>query len=469
MLRSTLRDYQKRAVEWLLFLYDNYFGGLLCDEMGLGKTHEALGALAASLEQRENRAGALIVCPTTVISHWQRLIAEFAPDLRASLYHGPDRRIETDDSVLITSYGVMRNDIERLSQRMFGIIVFDEIQNLKNRATGYFDAASRLRARSRFGLTGTPVENSVADLKALFDVVLPGYLGEDTTFVEQYLLPIETADDKRAKERFRKLTAPFIMRRMKQDVLKELPDKIESHHTCSLSSEQETLYRSVTTGEGREIVEVCRNPSLKVPYMHAFHIINKLKQICDHPAVFLKCPEQYDRHESGKFSLFTEVLAEAIDSGEKVAVFSQYLRMIGIIDRLLTENAIGHVVLTGGSTDRGGLVQRFNEDPACRVFLGSLRAGGSGIDLTAASVLIHYDRWWNAAREDQATDRVHRIGQKKAVQIIKMTSADTIEERIDRIIARKRELTKDTVPIDTPEAMKSFSRQDLIEILEEKA
>jgi superfamily II DNA or RNA helicase len=466
--RSRLREYQKRAVEWLLFLYDNCFGGLLCDEMGLGKTHEALGAIIAVRQQRNNRAPTLIVCPTSVISHWQRIVETYVPDIAVAVYHGALRSIPHDAAIIITSYGIIRNDTDILSQHPFGIVVFDEIQNLKNPATGHHEAASRLRARCRIGLSGTPIENSVSDLKSLFDIVLPGYLGVDAVFLEKFLQPIESNRDSRAKDRLRRLTAPFIMRRMKNDVLRELPEKIESHYECGLHADQEEIYRRVLAGEAREIVSVCKNPLEKVPYMHVFHVINKLKQLCDHPAVYHKSTERYAEYGSGKFDLFLELLSEAIDAGEKVAVFSQFLRMIEIIGLELSARGVGHVIMTGGSTDRGGLVQRFNDDPQCRVFVGSLKAGGTGIDLTAASVLIHYDRWWNAAREDQATDRVHRIGQKKAVQIIKMTTAHTIEERIGHIIERKRELTRDTLHIDDPKAMKSFSREDLIELLEER-
>jgi superfamily II DNA or RNA helicase len=466
--RPRLREYQKRAVEWLLFLYDNSFGGLLCDEMGLGKTHEALGAIIAARQQRDNRAPALIVCPATVISHWQRIVETYATDIDVAVYRGALRSIPHDAAIVITSYGIIRNDTDILSQRPFGIVVFDEIQNLKNPGTGYHEAASRLAARCRIGLSGTPIENSVSDLKSLFDIVLPGYLGMDAVFLEQFLQPIESNGDSRAKKRLRCLTAPFIMRRMKNDVLGELPEKIESHYECALHAGQEEIYRRVLAGEAREIVSACKNPLEKVPYMHVFHVINKLKQLCDHPAVYLKSAERYAEYGSGKFDLFLELLSEALGAGEKVAVFSQYLRMIEIIGLELSARNVGHVILTGGSADRGGLVQRFNDDPRCRVFVGSLKAGGTGIDLTAASVLIHYDRWWNAAREDQATDRVHRIGQKKAVQIIKMTTVHTIEERIGRIIDRKRKLTRDTLHIDDPKAMKSFSREELIELLEER-
>jgi SNF2 family DNA or RNA helicase len=467
-LKSVLRDYQTRGVEWLLFLYDNHFGGLLCDEMGLGKTHQALGVICAIAEQRSGKGPTLVVCPTTVIGHWTELLHRFAPAIPFIVYHGSERDIGVGDygpRVIITSYGILRNDAGLLAGIPFALAVFDEAQNLKNRSTGSWEAAKRIPARTRLCLTGTPVENSLTDLKALFDIAMPGYLGADLRFIDSFIAPIETSFDQRAQARLRRLVGPFMMRRLKSDVLTELPEKIIDVRNCDLSEEQRSLYDALTRKEGTPIAARLGDNSAPIPIMHVFHLIEKYKQICDHPAVFLKRPQDHEAHSSGKFDLFAEILREALDSGGKVVVFSQHLDMIEIIRLHLLSLGTGHVMLTGRSRNRGALVNEFNSDPGTRVFLGSLKAGGTGIDLTAATIVIHYDRWWNAAREEQATDRVHRIGQTRGVLVIKFITAGTIEERINAIIMRKSALAEKSLVADSPDSLKIFTREELLEIV----
>jgi SNF2 family DNA or RNA helicase len=314
-------------------------------------------------------------------------------------------------------------------------------------------------------LTGTPIENSLSDLKAVFDLVLPGYLGTDDEFAVRYGTANTREVSAGATEDLRRIIAPFVLRRLKSAVLEELPEKIEDLRTCELSDAQLRLYREALSTKGADLVKQLRSTSKRLPYIHIFALLNLLKRICDHPALALNAAEEYQKYESGKWDLFQELLFESLDSGQKVVVFSQYLGMISIMERLLTDLGIGFTTLTGASVNRGEIVRRFNDESRCRVFLGSLKAGGTGIDLVAGTVVIHYDRWWNAAREDQATDRVHRIGQKRAVQVFKLVAAGTLEEKISAIIDRKRRLMDSVVQADDPHLEKIFTREELIDLL----
>jgi SNF2 family DNA or RNA helicase len=308
----------------------------------------------------------------------------------------------------------------------------------------------------KLGLTGTPIENALTELKALFDLVLPGYLGSDEQFARRTASGVDTV---------RRMIAPFVLRRVKAAVLDELPEKIEDIRKCELSEEALGLYRQALASKGAPLVEQLRSSAAPLPYIHIFALLTLLKRICDHPALVGGRPDAYQRYRSGKWDLFQELLFESLDGGQKVVVFSQFLGMLAIMERLLRDLGVGYAVLTGATRERGQVIRRFNEDPACRVFLGSLRAGGTGIDLVGGTVVIHYDRWWNAAREDQATDRVHRIGQRRAVQVFKLVTEGTLEEKISAIIERKRRLMESVVRPDDARLDKIFSREELIDLL----
>ncbi len=457
-----------KGVDWLRFLFENGLSGLLCDDMGLGKTHQAMALMVSLRERNRIRDPFLVVCPTTLISHWLNKIREHAPGLKPAAYHGGERDLKAalkKARALVTSYGVMRNDIARLNEVRFSLAVFDEIQNLKTRATQNYQAARSIRARMRIGLTGTPIENSVSDLKPLFDLVLPGYLGSEDEFAERYGAADTGSTAAPATVELRKLIAPFILRRLKSAVLEELPNKIEDLRTCELSDAQVRLCRDALATRGPDLLKQLRSGKRRLPYIHIFALLRLLKRICDHPDLALNAIRDYQKFESGKWELFQELLFESLDNAQRVVVFSQYLGMISIMEQLLTDLGIGFASLTGASVDRGGIVRRFNNESDCRVFLGSLRAGGAGIDLVAGSIVIHYDRWWNAAREDQATDRVHRIGQKRAVQVCKLIAAGTLEEKISAIIDRKRRLMDSVVQADDPHLDKIFTRDELIDLL----
>jgi superfamily II DNA or RNA helicase len=466
-LASELRPYQALGVDWLRFLYENRLGGLLCDDMGLGKTHQAMALMLALREELDVADPFLVVCPTSVISHWRDKVRDHAPGLKAAVHHGPDRDLAAAlaaGDVVVTSYGILRRDVDALRRQSFALAVFDEIQHLKNRDTVGFQAAQALAAEVRLGLTGTPIENSLAELKALFDLVLPGYLGGDEAFARRYVAPPEGGAPRLAE--LRRVISPFVLRRLKASVLDELPEKIEDLRTCALSDDQVRLYREALATRGEELAaEIAAGGDRPLPYIHVFALLNLLKRICDHPALALGRLDQAADYASGKWDLYRELLQECLDSGQKVVVFTQYLGMIELMRRHLGELGVEHAVLTGASLRRGEIVARFNADPDCRVFLGSLKAGGTGIDLVGGSVVIHYDRWWNAAREDQATDRVHRIGQRRAVQVFKLLTEGTLEEKIAAIIERKRELMEGVVEEDDPRLAKIFTREELLALL----
>ncbi|MCH9648956.1 MAG: DEAD/DEAH box helicase [Deltaproteobacteria bacterium] len=463
---SQLRPYQVLGVDWLRWVWDNRLAGLLADDMGLGKTHQAMALMVSLLEQEKVREPMLVICPTSVLSHWEKQIGSFAPGLRVRVRHGPKRQDSLprlSRTVILTSYGVLRRDADLLASRSFSVVIFDEIQHLKNRGTQAYQSAERLVARLKVGLTGTPVENALQDLKSLFDLLLPGYLGTQARFVEQWGPKAQPTRDDLA--RLRRLIEPFVLRRTKEAVLQELPSKFEEERSCRLSADQAELYRLAVEQRGKTLSERLANQGEPVPYIHVFALLSYLKQVCDHPALALKDLDRADSLRCGKWELFCEILDEALASGHKVVVFTQFLGMITLMSRYLDSLGVGYEELTGASTNRGERIDRFNEDPECRVFLGSLKAGGTGIDLQGGSVVIHYDRWWNAAREDQATDRVHRMGQKRAVHVVKLVTEGTLEERIASIIEDKRQLMADIVQEDDPSLAKIFSRGELLELL----
>jgi len=467
-MNCELRHYQQNGLGWLYFLTVNRLGGLLCDDMGLGKTHQTMALMTALVEEKNETRPFLVVCPTTVISHWEDKIKRFAPALTPIIYHGIERELEEHHGkgdVILTSYGIMLRDADKLNEYEFAVIAYDEVHYLKNNRTKSYRAARSLNAEVSIGLTGTPIENSLVELKSLFDLVLPGYLGRDKEFKEEYINPIEDNGDSRRRELLRRLITPFTLRRLKEAVLEELPPKIEDIRICELSPEQTALYKDAIASQASSLKATLQNSKEKVPYIHIFALLDMLKQICNHPALVEKKPQNYNKKESGKWELFKEILHEVLESGHKVVIFSQYLGMIDMMERHLKKEKVGHVSLTGSTTKRGEVIRRFNEDEDCRVFIGSLMASGTGIDLVSASIVIHYDRWWNAAKEDQATDRVHRIGQKRGVQVFKFVTEGTLEEKISAIIDRKRSLMNDVVQEDDADMLKSFDRSDLLELL----
>ena len=464
--KLSLRPYQEEALLWMWWLHSNNLHGLLADDMGLGKTHQAMALMSAiRSESNDHNYRFLVICPTTVLDHWYDKVEQFCPNLVVQKQHGSKRNAHlnsksTAGKLILTSYGVLLRDLRHISQISWDLVILDEAHFVKNNTTETYKAVCQINAKMRLCLTGTPMENHLGELKAIFDFILPAYLGSDEHYKKNYMAD---QPEKEKIERLQRLIHPFKMRRTKQQVLTDLPSKIEDIRHCGLSKRQSDLYQEVIAMRARPLVDQLSNDSMPVPYLHVFSILQLLKQICDHPSLVTPGSDAMVL-ESGKFELLKELVSEAIDSGNKIVIFSQYVGMINIIARWLQLTGIGFETLTGQTRNRGDVIQRFQTDPDKKVFVGSLLAGGVGIDLTAASVVIHYDRWWNASKENQATDRVHRIGQKKFVQVIKLVTRGTLEEKIDALIASKQELFKNFLEKDE-EIFKTLTRKELIELL----
>ncbi|HYO54569.1 DEAD/DEAH box helicase, partial [Archangium sp.] len=447
-LHAELRDYQLRGLRWLDRMTSLGLGACLADDMGLGKTVQVLAFLLARLEQwpRDERP-TLLVAPTSVVGNWERESARFAPDLEVIRHYGPERAKKPGEiprrpgALVVTTYGLLRRDAALLADVDWSTVVLDEAQNIKNAASATARAARALRAPHRFALTGTPVENRLAELWSLLEFANPGLLGPLAAFRRDYALPIERFGDEAAAARLRRTTGPFLLRRVKSDpaVIKDLPPKNEMKVLCTLTREQATLYQAVVDEELRLIEDsegIARRGRVLALMM-------ALKQICNHPAQYLGEPGPLVGR-SGKLARVTEMLEEALAAGDKALVFTQF-REMG--DRLVAHlgAALGTEVLYlhGGTSKRARdeLVRRFQEEaPGPRLFVLSVKAGGTGLNLTAANHVFHYDRWWNPAVEDQATDRAWRIGQRRAVQVHKLLCAGTVEEKVDQLLEHKRGL-----------------------------
>ncbi|MEV8541209.1 DEAD/DEAH box helicase [Streptomyces sp. NPDC051572] len=445
-VQADLRDYQKRGVAWLQSLTELGFGALLADDMGLGKTLQTIGLLAGRPRERPQ----LVVCPTSVVSNWSREAARFAPDLDVVRHHGPQRATRPEEftpgTVHVTSYALLRLDAELLTSVDWDLVVLDEAQQIKNQAAQTARTACRLTAQARVALTGTPVENRLSELWSIMHFANPGLLGSHHRFKEQLAVPIERDGDTRSAERLRTVTAPFMLRRMKSTVVDELPAKLESTVSCDLTAEQTELYRAAVdeafgTGEEGLGTGIQRRGNV-------LRLLTHLKQICNHPAQYLGA-EDPDAGQlagrSGKLERATDMLGEVVAAGERALVFTQY-RVMGdlLASHLSAQLGLDRVPFLHGGTSpeqRDRMVHAFQEDDdAPPLLLISLKAGGFGLNLTRASHVMHYDRWWNPAVEDQATDRAHRIGQTKTVLVHKLVTADTFEERIDALLQSKRSL-----------------------------
>ena len=467
--KLNLREYQEVGLRWMWWLYENRLHGLLADEMGLGKTHQAM-ALMSAIQTTKDDGKFIVIAPTTVLDHWEDKIRDFCPNLKPLKHHGQKRSqnlkdFQAHNHLMITSYGVLLRDMKQLSQIHWDAIILDEAHFVKNNDTATYKAVCKLNGDIRICLTGTPMENHLSELKNIFDFLIPGYLGSDDYFKKNFISPLEKDEETEDTEnKLQKLIHPFKLRRNKANVLDDLPEKVEDVRHCSLSRDQIKLYQGILKLKAKPLVEKLQEESNSVPYLHVFATLTLLKQICNHPLLVEK-KGSYNDYESGKFELLKEILSEAIGSDHKVVIYSQYVEMIKIISSYLSDLDIHHVTLTGQTRNRGKVIQTFQTDPSCKVFIGSLLAGGVGIDLTAASVVVHYDRWWNASKENQATDRVYRIGQNKNVQVLKLVNRGTLEEKIDQLIASKQKLFEKFLDRDE-EMFKSLSRSQLIELLQ---
>lgn len=447
-LDAQLRNYQHRGFEWLANNARMGLGSILADDMGLGKTIQVITLL---LHQKEagslNDSGALIVLPTSLITNWRKEIERFAPILSVGIFHGSNRSIDAFDAdVTLTSYGVVRSDIAKLQRRKFCTLVADEAQNIKNPLSQQTKAVKRLKAGTRIALSGTPVENRLLDYWSIFDFTISGYLGNQKKFNTTMAKPIELERDQECLGKFRKMTGPFILRRLKSDktIIKDLPDKIESDRFCTLSKVQASIYQK-TVDETMKLLEGAESHIERGGLV--FKLITALKQICNSPSHYLK--RNYTSvEESGKLSLFVDILGEALDADEKMIVFTQFAEMGKLlVDCIKSEFGMEPPFLYGGLSRkrRDEMVDSFQNYGRTRVMILSLKAGGTGLNLTAASQVVHYDLWWNPAVETQATDRAYRIGQDKNVHVQRLLTENTFEERINEMIQNKRSLAEMTV------------------------
>ena len=447
-LENVLRPYQKQGVYWMRFLENAGLSGLLADEMGLGKTLQTLAWLSLPRvgSQSTSTHPSLIVCPTSLVRNWEAEAKKFTPWQKTLVISGPDRakdfkRID-QANIVITSYALLQRDFEdAYLDREFAVVVLDEAQHIKNRRTRNAVAAKGLNARQRLVLTGTPVENSVTDVWSIFDFLMPDYLGDYEMFKLNYELPIAegggAADD--AQFKLKRKLHPFILRRLKTTVAKDLPDKLVKVSYCPVPDDVQREYNEVLTKERR---------SAKTKFQ-MLALLMKLRQIASR----------------GKVDAFMEQLDEAIDGGHRVLVFSQFVKQLDVLRKTLDEAGVKYCYLDGSTKDRLGECNRFNRDQSIPVFLISLMAGGTGLNLTGADMVMHYDPWWNPAVENQATDRAHRIGQKKKVYVVKLIASDTIEEKVLALQRRKEAVIAATVSTSDTAIVERLSTEDLASLL----
>lgn len=448
-LNASLRNYQETGFKWLKTLDSYNFGGILADDMGLGKTIQLVSVILSYVENlgdMESLKPSLVICPSSLTLNWFNEIKKFAPSLKVLLINGNAQerknKIEkiNDYNVIIESYDILKRDIEIYKEKNyeFKYAIADEAQYIKNNNTQNFKAIKEINAETRFALTGTPIENSLSELWSIFDFVMPGYLFSYRKFKELYETPIVKNEDQSAMKKLKMLIEPFILRRIKEDVLTELPDKTITILNNEMEEEQQKIYMSYMAQVKQEIETEISVNGFEKSQIKILSLLMRLRQICCHPSLFI---ENY-KGESSKLKQCIQIVKDAIESGHKILLFSGYTTMFEIIEQELKKENITYYKLTGQTKvgDRIKLVDEFNENPDIKVFLISLKAGGTGLNLIGADMVIHYDPWWNLSAENQATDRTYRIGQKKNVQVYKLITKNSIEEKIYELQQKKAKL-----------------------------
>jgi len=464
---ATLRGYQIEGVGWLERLRSMHLSGVLADDMGLGKTLQAIAGITQFKKEHPDSIS-IIICPTSLVYNWKEEFLKFNKHLRTLPVDGtPTQRKRLlndikDFDVIITSYSLLQKDIEFYKQFPFGYCILDEAQAIKNRGTRNAKSVKMLQAVHRLILTGTPIENSLDELWSLFDFLMPGLLSTYERFLEKYIRNPNTSSGNNLDVLRRKIS-PFILRRMKKDVLSELPAVSEIIYRCHLSEIQQELYQSYAKSAREELSHLVKKEGFEKVQIHVLATLTRLKQICCHPAIFAK--ETAEIGDSSKYDMLIELLQTLMEGGHKTVIFSQYTRMLSIMRQDLEKRGIRFEYLDGSSKNRLSIVKKFNEDQNIPVFLVSLKAGGTGLNLVGADTVIHYDMWWNPAVENQATDRVHRIGQKNSVSSYKLVTSNTIEEKILELQNRKRGLVKKVISSDE-EAISKLTWEEVLELLQ---
>jgi superfamily II DNA or RNA helicase len=441
-LRATLRPYQHAGLNWMQHLREHDAAGVLADDMGLGKTLQTIAHLAAEKEARRLDRPSLIVMPTSLVGNWQRELRKFAPHLRVVVWHGPNRRRNLEPlrraEVVLTTYPLMCRDQELFESLELHYLVLDEAQAVKNPRSQAAAAARALTARHRLCLTGTPIENNLEELWSLFQFLMPGMLGTAEQFRQRFRTPIEQVGDDERLEALRERVAPFILRRLKETVASELPPKTVLVRPVELAGDQRDLYESIRIAAHADVRKVIRENTFARSTIAVLDALMKLRQVCCDPRL-LAVPAARDVQGSAKYQALLSLLERQLAQGRRVLVFSQFTRMLALISEGLLERGVRHLTLTGQTTDRQARVDAFEQGKA-DVFLISLKAGGTGLNLVSADTVIHYDPWWNAAAQAQAEDRAYRIGQSRPVFVHNLIVAGSVEERMLRLQERKKHL-----------------------------
>jgi SNF2 family DNA or RNA helicase len=464
-INATLRSYQIEGVKWLERLRGMYLNGILADDMGLGKTLQAI--VTISQNKSKSKGPALIVCPTSLLYNWKEEFSKFNGKLKAAVIDGvPSARKKLVEGyknydVVITSYTLLQKDIDSYKIIPFSYVILDEAQHIKNRGTRNAKSVKMVQADHRLILSGTPIENSLEELWSLFDFLMPGFLSTYDRFIEKYVR-ISGLEQQKNLEFLKKKVSPFILRRMKSEVLDDLPPISEIVYHCQLSEQQKQLYKSYAQSARDELVKLVQKEGFDRVQIHVLATLTRLKQICCHPAIFAK--ENPEPGDSAKYDMLLDLIQTLVEGNHKTVIFSQYTRMLQIMKSDFEQRGISLAYLDGSTKDRLQVVKQFNEDPSISVFLVSLKAGGTGLNLVGADTVIHYDMWWNPAVESQATDRVHRMGQKNSVSSYKLITLGTIEEKIAEMQKRKKGLVKKVVSCDD-EAIEKLTWEDVLELL----
>ena len=439
-LKGELRPYQMTGLKWLWTNVTKGFGVCMADDMGLGKTIQVISLILKLKEDEKLKKPVLVICPTTLMGNWMKELQMFAPSLDAVVYHGTERKLEVNHDVILTTYAIMRIDVEELKKHQWGMVIVDEAQNIKNPDTAQTLAIKTLKADVKVAMTGTPVENRLTELWSIFDFINQGYLGSLKEFQKSYAIPIERFKENSRAAKLKMSVSPFVLRRLKTDkhVITDLPEKMVLNEYCYLSKPQAVLYEKTLN----EMMEKISEFSGINRRGNIFKLITALKQICNHPYQFLKSGEM-SRELSGKMDKCISTIENILEHGEKTLIFTQYKEMGDILCKVIANECNTEPLFFHGSLtvpQREELINRFQTDDNAKIMILSLKAGGTGLNLTSATNVIHYDLWWNPAVEDQATDRTYRIGQDKNVMVHRMITLGTFEEKIDEMLKAKKEL-----------------------------
>lgn len=462
-LKGELRPYQQTGLKWLWTNVSKGFGCCMADDMGLGKTIQVISLILKLKEEEKLKKPVLVVCPTTLMGNWMKELQLFAPDLKATTYHGLDRQLNTNVDIILTTYAIMRIDIEELKKQQWGMIIVDEAQNIKNPDTAQTLAVKILKSDIKIAMTGTPVENRLTELWSIFDFINAGYLGSLKEFQKSYAIPIERFKETSRATKLKMSVSPFVLRRLKTDkhVISDLPEKMVLNDYCYLSKNQAVLYEK-TLNEMMEKISGFTGINRRG---NIFKLITALKQICNHPYQFLKSGDM-NKESSGKMEQCIQLVQNIINNDEKTLIFTQYKEMGDILTHVIEEECNTTPLFFHGSLNvnqREEMINKFQTDTDTKVMILSLKAGGTGLNLTSATNVIHYDLWWNPAVEDQATDRTYRIGQDKNVMVHRLITLGTFEEKIDEMLKSKKELA-DMAVYEGEKIITELSDEEIYEI-----